>query len=509
MKRIISRNNHSRGPRLETGGSRRFLRAADGRRFAGGWHFLLLAPLIFLAFSGCSVVSTPTRQSTALFRSFEGEVGLRRSGTNDVSTMQSEVMREADDYVGIIAQACDDMAARVGTPEAKVSALQWKLQQATAAYMNATGENPGLGAVDMAVLASLSTKVVEDYWVGRKFGAAAEPVLKAQKALEEAAWELVNKVLTPSQQLELHALIDNWMEKNPTQRYVGAMRLRNFAGILGHKMVQEQGSKPNSLLAILNVDPLAGLDPAVVAIEQTRLMAERVTYYLERAPALMSWQVELMTYRLADQPASQQVLSNLNTLSQSAAIFGDTARQLPKLVNDQREAAINQIFAGISNERSNIMVSLDSQETKLRELLPQVRETLVAADKMGASLDGAVKSLDTFVRYVSPPDTNPPAAATNSQPFNVLDYGKAAGEVGAMAKDLNLLLGSANQSATQLAVLSEHAGGTAERVVDRAFIRGLLLIFIFLAGATGAALLYRYLSLRMTRNRPIEVRTER
>ena len=151
---------------------------------------------------------------------------------------------------------------------------------------------------------------------------------------------------------------------------------------------------------------------------------------------------------------------------------------------------------------SNILYSLNAQESKLRELLPEVRQTLDAGDNMANSLNGAIKSLDAFVRYVSPPDTNPAPVSTNSQPFNVLDYGKAATQIAAMSRDLNILLTSANQNATQLAALSEQATAKADRVVDRAFRLGLLLVVILLAGSVLTALAYRVLANRLARKDP-------
>jgi hypothetical protein len=454
-----------------------------------------LAVLVLaLSVSGCFLVRTPVKQTQNLFRSVEGTVGLNRQPTNLLTYVQREVMREADNYSTVVAQAADDLAAKAGTPEARIDALQWKLQQATAAYMNATGENPALNAVDMVVLASLSSDVVASYWVGEKYHAAAEPLLEAHRRLATNAWLVLNQVLNPGQQLELRKLIEDWIQKNPNQHYVAAIRLQEFVGVLGKNQIETQGRQPNSILNLLNVDPLSGLDPAVRAVEETRLTAERIMYYAERAPMLLSWQVELMTFRISDQPASQQLLSNVNSLSQSAAIFAQTARELPSVVDRQREAAINQFFAGVAIERSNILVSLDSQETKLRELLPEVRQTLATAGTMANSLDGAIKSLDAFVRYVSPPDTNPLTTSTNSQPFNVLDYGKAAGEIAAMARDLGGLIASANQSATQLVVVSEQATRKAERLVDRAFWLALVLVVVVLAGSVAARLAYRALA---------------
>jgi hypothetical protein len=219
-------------------------------------------------------------------------------------------------------------------------------------------------------------------------------------------------------------------------------------------------------------------------------------YYAERAPTLLSWQVELLTYRLADQPASKQVLSDVGRLSQSAEVFAKTAEQLPKLVNDQREAAIKQLLEGVRVEGSNLLVGLSSEEKKVRDLLAETRGTLDAGSQMATSVNAAIKSLDTFIRYVSPPETNPPVVDTNSKPFNVLDYGQAASQVGAMAKDLHTLLTSVDQTAPQLGHLGEQAGAKAERVVDRAFHLGLLLILLLLVGAVLAGLTYRALARR-------------
>jgi hypothetical protein len=463
------------------------------------WWQICLAGLI-LAAGGCSLLRAPTKETKTLVRSVEGTIGMKQP-TNEIALLQTEVMRGADSYVSVVAQAANDFAAKVGTVDARIAALEWKLRQGTSAFDIAAGENPKLNAVDMVVLATLSRRVVENYWVGQKFGNAALPLLEAHRSLETNAWSLIAEVLTFEQRVELRDLIKQWAQDNPDQRYVGAARLRDFMQVLGSKGLQPQTGKPNSVLNLLNVDPLSGLDPAVRAIEQTRYFAERLMFYVERAPMLWSWQVEVLTYQISMQPAPQQVLSNLTSLTQSAHVFADTADKLPKLVDDERQAAINQMFAGIATERSNILASLNAQESQLRELLPEVRQTLNAGSDMGNSLNGTIKSLDTFVHFVSPPETNPPPPSTNSHPFNVLEFGTAATQIAAMSKDLNALLATANQSATQLTVLSEQAGAKAEHAVDRAFRLGLVLVVFLLAGSVVAGLAYRALAARMLRNR--------
>lgn len=51
-----------------------------------------------------------------------------------------------------------------------------------------------------------------------------------------------------------------------------------------------------------------------------------------------------------------------------------------------------------------------------------------------------------------------PFKPSHAKPFNVLDYGKTATDVGAMARDLNALLQSADKSAPAIAKWSQQTG---------------------------------------------------
>jgi len=454
-----------------------------------------LAVLIAAA-SGCSVVQHETVATKSLFGSLTGEGGKSKT-TNVVEVVQTGVMREADLYVGAVAQATDDFRIRVPTIEARNAAQQWKLTEATAAYINASGENPLFNAVDMVVLATLSRYVVEDYWVGEKYGEAARPLLVVHQQLESNAWTVVSVVLTPGQQEEVRKLLREYREEFPDMRYVAAVRLREVAGTLGKLPNEvEQGKKPGSLFSLLYINPLAGLDPTTVAIQQTRLLAQRAMYYAQRAPMLLGWQIELTTYQMAAQPEARGVLTDLDDVAQSTKVFAQTAAGLTNLVNAQREAAINQIFDRLALAQTNLVAELASQEAKLRSLLNETRQTLDAGSDMAKSANAAIQSLDAFMHYVSPPDTNAVASPpdTNSHPFNVLDYGTAATQVGAMARDLNTLLTSANRTAPEVEKLSKTAANDLQRVVHRAFWLGMVLIVVLLVGSVCAALVYRRLT---------------
>jgi hypothetical protein len=460
---------------------------------ASRWFPLLVCVLLG---GGCSILRAPSTGAKALAHTVERTIGIPQH-TNLVALAQTGVMREADSYVTAVAEAVNDFAAKARTDDARKAALQWKLHEGTAAFSIAVGENPVLNAVDFVVLATLSRQVVEDYWVGEKYGDAARPWLEVQRTLETNAWSFVMDVLTFEQRVELRDLIKRWSEQHPHQRYVAAIRLRDFMTVIGNKGLEAQANHGSGFSELLNFDPFSSLDPAVREVQRTRVFGERTLFYLQHFPMLLSWQMEALTYQIAAQPAPQQVISNLTSFAESAHVFAGTAQQLPDLVNQQREAAINQFFVGVASERSNILAALNAQESKLRELQPQIRQTLEAGGQMGHSISGAVKTLDQFVRDVSPPQTNPAAKATNAHPFNVAEFGNAATQVAAMSKDIGQLLVTADQSATQLTTLSKQVATKANQTVDRTFRLGLALIALLLVGSVLAGLAYRFLANRL------------
>ncbi len=448
----------------------------------------LVAALVFSA--GCAHL--PFRRSAS-----ETEARLGQSGLT-MSTLQVEVLRLADDYVNSVAHAADRAAKKLGTRQAEVAALKWKIEQGTAAYADATGENPVWNALDLTVLATVSRMTLEKPKFQKEFGSAAARLVAAHQQLEKSAWALVGSFLSTEQSQELRDLITKWRAQNPDEEDAAGARFREFALNLGHTAQAARG-RPSSIFSLLYLDPFAGLDPTTVAIDQSRELAERVVAYAERAPTLMRWQAELLALQVAEQPAARGVTEDLNRTSLSIESISKTAEGIPELVDAQRKAAIDQVFVGVAAERQAILAELDAKEATIQTLLGQLRETMNAGGEMGRSLTGTIQSLDAFVRYVSPPpDPNAPPAKPG-KPFDPLDFGKAAVDVGGMARDLTTLLRSANETAPALAKIGQQTGDDLKRVVDHAFWRGLILIVVLLAGSVPARLAYRALARRYER----------
>jgi len=196
-------------------------------------------------------------------------------------------------------------------------------------------------------------------------------------------------------------------------------------------------------------------------------------YYTQRMPTLLGWQTELLAYQIATQPESKQVLADTERISKSAEIFAATTEKLPQVVNDQRQAAIQQLLDGLKTQTAD------------------VRETLNAGRETAMAVNTAIKSLEEFVQYVSPPTTNPTVAVTSRKPFDVLDYGAAAGHIGSAASNVTALLNTMNQSTPQLVQIGQQTTADAVRVVDHAFERGLILIAVLSVGLVVAGVTYR------------------
>jgi len=431
---------------------------------------LSLAPLL-LAVTGCAHLFSWTGSGPPKAE-LQGNIFVTNAVSNasSMDVMQLKVMRVADDYVATLSQAADEFSARVGTPEARLLGLKWKLGQATSAYTVASGVNPVINALDMLVLVTVARMAIEDYGV-ETYGTNALPLLETQRRFETNTWELAGGMLKPTQKLELQNLIQEWRGQHPRQRYVGPIRFVEFAAALGRKPTAASSS-PNSIFSLLFINPLAGLDPTTAAIEEAQQFGERLMYYTQRMPLLLGWQSEVVVYEIAGQPESRQLLTNAQQLVSSAEIFAGTAAQLPKVINDQRQAAIDQVFD-----------RLLSEEGKTRALLVETRQTFAAGSDAAQSINAATKTLDDFVRNVSTPATNGAASNhANSRPFNVLDYGAAAGQIGAAAKDLNATLVTLNQGTAGLSNLSTTAVENANRVLTRAFWLGLVLVLALVAG---------------------------
>ncbi len=447
----------------------------------GGSLALLL--VILLAAAGCGVLRAPQRVVTAV-------VPGKPAPGPDPLEIQVQVQRFADSFAMQTAQALDDYAANAGTESARIEALQLKLLSWSAVTGIASGPNPNANLLDLVAVVTLSRMAVEDRWHKTDNQAAFESWLAASRTLETNVWQLATSVLKPAHVNELRETIAQWWVQNPNARTAFLVRPQEFAVLVTKS--PKRGADLTSVFSLVNLDPTSGLDPAVREITQTRLLAERALFTLQHMPFLLRWQTEFLTYQLADQPGVRLVLTNATRLAESAD-------RISRATESASQTAA-QLPDRIATERREILAALDLHEGRLKELAGQVNDALISGEKMSTSLNTTIGTFDRLMKRFGVGERAPrPAADTNSPPFNILDYGQVAQQVGTMSKDINTLISSVNQSVPQLDRLSQRAAEDARKVVDRGFRLGLVLIVVLLGGAVAVGLTYRFLSEKLNR----------
>ena len=89
-----------------------------------------------------------------------------------------------------------------------------------------------------------------------------------------------------------------------------------------------------SVFDLLNMDPLAGMEPAVREIAQTRMFAERAMFVTQKMPTLLRWQMELLSLNAVALPAVQQLVTNSTQIATSVERFDDRRHLIVEEANN-------------------------------------------------------------------------------------------------------------------------------------------------------------------------------
>jgi hypothetical protein len=327
-------------------------------------------------------------------------------------------MSFADRYLAAVAGVYEQANMDSKTPEGRITALQCKLAAGVGAMGNAVNPNPLTGLMDMALMVRISRQISAQPWAADLWGHHDADAITAALQLQEISiWGVVSEYLTPDEVTQLRKVADQWEAQHPDQRTVAGARLSEIAppqptndGNNGN-ITQNVSQLANGVVSLVRIDPFKGLDPAVVQVEQARVLAERAFFYLQHMPLLLSWQTDLLYSQILANPQTIQVLDAATTIANSTARFTDaTSRvsdattrvaesveqfrvQLPKQ-QDQLMDQVNQIIAsrsgsalqqaatrvsGISDKLvGQLNTSVSSQQDELKQNLQAV---------MSASID--------------------------------------------------------------------------------------------------------------------------
>lgn len=410
--------------------------------------------------------------------------------------LQVELQRCADDYLGRTVPALEAYSRAIGTPDARQQALKWKLSLASAVIGIASGPNPVADLADLMVLATTSRLVLE-HRVGKAGDVAAfQPWLSASRELEREVWRLAEGAFTSTQLGELRDTIGRRWRDNAGDDFTFFLRPREVSAMI--QQGDRERTSPDSILAIVGLDPTVGLKPAVREVMRSRLLAERVLYSTQRMPLILRWQAELLGEDLLGSPRLSAALTNSTSLFQSA----DRLSRAAESVSETAAQLPDRIVA----ERKALVAAMEGQEESLSRLFREATPTIAAAERASASLTTTIASLDTLMQHLGVGTaTASSRQEPRSEPFRITDYGQVAAQLDSAAARLNELLltldrtaGATNMARLtgQISPMVRQAGEQGREIVDHAFHRGLLLI----AASLAAALVHRILVGRLARN---------
>ncbi len=468
--------------RVASGGH---LSPATGHLSPATCHLPLCLSLLLVGLAaGCRLMQTAVDAPGQTVRAVTP--GKKDKHTVDPVEAQQMLLRFADEYSMQMINGVDNL--RRGTNAlSPAEVLQGKIKLGSETWSIASGPNAVANLLDMTVFVTVTRMGLEEHWQPKVFGESALPMLEYSRNSETQVWRLASMVLTPEQQTELRQAIKVWHGQNPLPESLVATRALGFASRVAEGGKGE-AAKPGSVFSLLNMDPLAGMDPAVREIAQTRMFAERALFVAQKMPMLLRWQTELLSVNAVEMPAVQQLVSNTTQIAASVERFAALAEKLP---------------AQVSTEREEILKALESQEKNLKPLVNEVRQTITAGSQMSTSLNTTLTTFDALMKRFGVGETNNVSSPdTNSAPFRIQDYTATAAQLEATARQLTELLVTLDRTigSTNLAQLSAQVGPAIQQaqtggkeIVDYAFWKGILLVVIALV----AALFYRFLSNRL------------
>jgi hypothetical protein len=400
-----------------------------------------------------------------------------------IQLLQLKNMRFADEYVGSIVTPIRLFQQSTENAQDRLTAQNWMLSQATAAYIIASSPSPTVNAVDLVVLATLSRMVIDDAWSSERFGERASALRDAYHRLEPLALNLVKGVLPPDQIAALQQAIVEWRAQNPHVTAISYVHFRDVAG-----SVQRPAGGADSfsgLFSMLGLDPFSSLDPAVHEITETRELAERTIYYAQRMPNLLDMQVERLTLEFATMPETKRMLADADLVAGAANTTGRVVGDLPNLLAREREAAIKQFMDAITVESAHT-----------RQLVLDLRSTLEAGTQTSNSLDTTIRAFDQMMARFDKPPSSSGAAPKPGRPFDITEYTAAAAEITRAATEVKQLVAGIDQGSPALLQAAGQETARLQDVVDHAYWRLVQLIALLLLGGLAAALAYRAIAKR-------------
>lgn len=334
------------------------------------------------------------------------------------------LIRFAEFYLLNLSEATADVEGEERVQTNRIALGQWRLRRAHAALSLASGPNPYANLLDFGVAVSLDSLKLEAEPPAWMSAAQTVRLQNTFRNLEGEIWRIARLVLDP-------ATIDSFRESIAEWKRQGGEGQETVHGLAQELAVwfeqrrPRTANRPGSLLGVLSLDPLAGLDPATREIAEARRLAERALFVTRALPHIVAWEIQLLSLRTVDLPESQQALGDWSRVTASAEMLARTAEQLPDRFSAERKA---------------ILTELDRQSDALKALAAEMGSTLDSGNAMAGSLTQTITAFDALMGRFGVGQEEPTEPQTPGRPFDITEYGATAEQIAAMSRDMTRLI---------------------------------------------------------------------
>jgi len=304
--------------------------------------------------------------------------------------IQSQTMAFATRYIAAMADVYNRAQQDAKTTDIELAAGRSKVVAGTGAIGHAVETNPLVGLMNMAVMVTVNREIAERPWASEDFGAKdAAAIVAALKLQENDVWAIAGQYLTPAQIEELHQLCAQWLQEHPAQRYAISIRLQDFPQA---KHANDPGQQfVSSVFGVVTLNPFTGLDPAVQEVERSRILAERMFFYLRHMPVLISWQADLLYLQMLDQPQIRKALADTTTVAGSTTRFTESTNKFAD-VSGKFADTIEKFRIQLPEQQSTLV-------TQLNDLVATQRSAALnqATTQVSVQSDALIKQLNTSI----------------------------------------------------------------------------------------------------------------
>lgn len=395
----------------------------------------------------------------------------------------ADLMRYSELIVFRVDEATHEFETLSDSPEAQLQASRWRLNALRVTTQLTTESNSFSALLDLTVLAATMGWLQEDYMIPEVWGEAARPMLTALRATEQDGWTLLERHLPAKQVADARAVLVAWREMNPKLEREAMLEFPSFS-VMAAKL-SATVDKGSSLLGLVGLDPLSGLEPAAREIEQTRQFAQRALFFAQRAPRIIGAEVDFRTLHARQSPEMQQLLRDTERVTTTLENVAATAASLPEALSREREAALKQVSEELAAQRAGLLADVAEARAPLESLMKETQATLTAARGLSGELTGTVLAVDQFLSRWDEPEGSEEAEeakkaaeaaaasepAVPSKPFDIVEYGDTAERVGHAVAELHALVAELDQRMPEAQRLLDEAAAHGKATVDHLLLR--------------------------------------